>query len=348
MGDDPQRTSVPTAVRAGSVRLCFVLAAIVSCLGVRPVTGQTCVGDCDGDAMVEITDLIRGVNIALGVADVSTCEAFANAQGRVAIAQLVKGVGNALNGCSAMTPRPTPTRTPQAGAGCAGKPDGTTCDAGTDSAHTLTCSGGTCGPCAADTSAPRFVDNGDGTITDRLTCLVWEKKDDAAGLHDKDNVYSWCLNTNGDFSCDNADAAPDGDAFTVFLAGLNSAAFAGHQDWRLPKEDGRNGSGPNELESILAMPPPCSVRNPCVAAAFNTNCRIVSMQHGNPGCTVDGAGGTQECSCTQPLTATTYWSATTTNGDPRFAWDVSFGVNGMVQHNSKTTRNFVRAVRGGL
>jgi hypothetical protein len=298
--------------------------------------------------MVEITDLIRGVNIALGVADVSTCEAFANAQGRVAIAQLVKGVGNALNGCSAMTPRPTPTRTPQAGAGCAGKPDGTTCDAGTDSAHTLTCSGGTCGPCAADTSAPRFVDNGDGTITDRLTCLVWEKKDDAAGLHDKDNVYSWCLNTNGDFSCDNADAAPDGDAFTVFLAGLNSAAFAGHQDWRLPKEDGRNGSGPNELESILAMPPPCSVRNPCVAAAFNTNCRIVSMQHGNPGCTVDGAGGTHECSCTQPLTATTYWSATTTNGDPRFAWDVSFGVNGMVQHNSKTTRNFVRAVRGGL
>jgi hypothetical protein len=26
-------------------------------------------------------------------------------------------------------------------------------------------------------SAPRFVDNHDGTITDRQSCLVWEKKD---------------------------------------------------------------------------------------------------------------------------------------------------------------------------
>ena len=40
--------------------------------------------------------------------------------------------------------------------------------------------------------APRsFTDNGDGTITDNTTGLMWEKKDDFGGLHDQDNTYTW-------------------------------------------------------------------------------------------------------------------------------------------------------------
>lgn len=58
-----------------------------------------CVGDCNGSTMVEINELVLGVNIALGLQPVSSCEAFANAQGMVNIAQLIKGVSNALNGC---------------------------------------------------------------------------------------------------------------------------------------------------------------------------------------------------------------------------------------------------------
>jgi hypothetical protein len=39
------------------------------------------------------------VNIALGQQPVSACPAFESEQGKVDIAQLIKGVNNALNGC---------------------------------------------------------------------------------------------------------------------------------------------------------------------------------------------------------------------------------------------------------
>ena len=38
--------------------------------------------------------------------------------------------------------------------------------------------------------AGRFVDNGDGTVTDKLTGLQWEKKTDDATIHDKDERYA--------------------------------------------------------------------------------------------------------------------------------------------------------------
>ena len=72
--------------------------------------------------------------------------------------------------------------------------------------------------------APRFTDNGDGTVTDRLTGLQWEKKTDDASVHDKDDRYP--LSATG--------TAADGTAFTTFLTALNAACFAGQCDWRLP------------------------------------------------------------------------------------------------------------------
>ncbi len=38
---------------------------------------------------------------------------------------------------------------------------------------------------------PRFVDNGNGTITDRQTGLMWEKKTTDGSIHDLYNSYSW-------------------------------------------------------------------------------------------------------------------------------------------------------------
>src|SRR5262249_55765309 len=70
----------------------------------------------------------------------------------------------------------------------------------------------------------RYVDNGDGTVTDKLTGLQWEKKTDDASVHDRDDRYSW--------GAGGAGAA--GTAYTSFLAALNGACFAGHCDWRLP------------------------------------------------------------------------------------------------------------------
>lgn len=95
------------------------------------------------------------------------------------------------------------------------------------------------GICVADPSAsPRFVDNGDGTVTDRTTCLMWEQKNASDGVadlsnpHDVDNLYRWS----------STGTAPDGSAFTDFLARVNGTlcdsvsctGLGGHSDWRLP------------------------------------------------------------------------------------------------------------------
>lgn len=118
--------------------------------------------------------------------------------------------------------------------------------------------------------APTLVDNGDGTITDHNTGLVWEKLDDEnqGGIHDKDDFYLWA------------------DAVAVKIAALNTEpCFAGHCDWRLPNV--------RELQSIASYEAP--LPGPAVASAFNTNC--------TPGCT------TATCSCTNAdayWTSTTY------------------------------------------
>jgi Protein of unknown function (DUF1566) len=98
--------------------------------------------------------------------------------------------------------------------------------------------------------AARYVDNGDGTVTDNLTALQWEKKTDDTSVHDKENVYSW--STTG--------AAADGTAFTEFLATINGAGFAGQHDWRLPTVA--------ELLSITQPAYPKCTSAPCIVATF--------------------------------------------------------------------------------
>jgi len=107
---------------------------------------------------------------------------------------------------------------------------------------------GTGSPC----DTPRFTDNGDGTVTDHLTVLQWEKKTNDATVHDKDNSYSWT--DAGDASLTDA----DGTAYTSFLATLNGGGcFAEQCDWRLPTL--------LELQTIL--PHPCG-SSPCIDAIF--------------------------------------------------------------------------------
>jgi hypothetical protein len=88
-----------------------------------------------------------------------------------------------------------------------------------------------------------FTDNADGTITDEATGLVWEKKSDDGSIHDKDNRYSWK------------------DAFKVHVAALNSAKFAGHDDWRVPNV--------TEMHSLVNYEPAVS---PAIFAAFDSAC----------------------------------------------------------------------------
>jgi hypothetical protein len=144
-----------------------------------------------------------------------------------------------------------------------------------------------------------YTDNGDGTITDNNTGLVWEKKSDDGSIHDKDTTYTW----------DNA--------FAVHVAGLNTANFAGHNDWRVPNI--------KELQSIVNY----QNVSPAVSAAFNNNCVA--------NCTV------LTCSCTA---SSFYWSSTTVAGNPALAWGVGFD-EGTVLRGLKSGSVFVRGVRGG-
>jgi len=145
-----------------------------------------CVGDCGGDGMVTIDDLIRMVNIALGFHSVcgedgvGQCLAGdANCDCQITVDEIVRAVNNSLNGCvdfgdcsveddaamccggalptATATPTgntPTPTET-----ATLGTPTGT-------ATATVTPTAGPSGPCVGDCS-------GDGTVTiDELIRMV--------------------------------------------------------------------------------------------------------------------------------------------------------------------------------
>lgn len=175
-------------------------------------------------------------------------------------------------------------------------------------------------PTACD--GPRFLDNSDGTVTDQLTGLQWEKKTDDGSVHDKDNRYSWS-------TAPDEGEAPDGTAYTDFLATLNdsSGCFAGRCDWRLPTI--------YELQTIV--PPSVCTTAPCIdQSVFGPT----------------GSGG-------GPFDYTLlYWSSTSVIDTPSYAWIVSFTPPAeaifdaapgpdAVESLPKNARGNARAVRGG-
>jgi len=76
--------------------------------------GAACPGDCDNDGRVTVAELVRGVSIALGHAALDTCLTFdGNADGAITVEELVGAVNNALHGCVAPSTRtPSPPATP--------------------------------------------------------------------------------------------------------------------------------------------------------------------------------------------------------------------------------------------
>jgi hypothetical protein len=187
-----------------------------------------------------------------------------------------------------------------------------------------------------------YLDNGDGTITDLVTRLVWEKKSDDGSLHAKDLRFPWAGVCAGDGAtsctsdascasaggpCENGDAqTPHPNGLTAFewVESLNAAGFAGYADWRLPNA--------RELETLVDR----DRFSPVVGAPFETDCGPESI--GNPGCTV------LTCSCTVPGV---YWTSTTYVSTPSFAWGVFFN-DGVVSGRPKQgSYELVRAVRGG-
>ncbi len=62
----------------------------------------TCVGDCNGDALVTVDEILVMVNIAIGAEPVQSCVAGdANGDGFITVDEILAAVNNALNGCGA-------------------------------------------------------------------------------------------------------------------------------------------------------------------------------------------------------------------------------------------------------
>jgi hypothetical protein len=63
-------------------------------------TPAPCSGDCDGDGVVRVAELIRGVRIALGLLDLSECGGLdVNGDSSVGIGELIRAVNSALGNC---------------------------------------------------------------------------------------------------------------------------------------------------------------------------------------------------------------------------------------------------------
>jgi Protein of unknown function (DUF1566) len=103
-------------------------------------------------------------------------------------------------------------------------------------------------PSPGDLPALSYTDNGDGTITDNNTLLMWEKK--VAGgnsdrtcltdLHGVDSECTWA------------------EATGAWIAAINAAGLGGYTDWRVPNV--------KELQSIVDYSKPFP--GPTVASSF--------------------------------------------------------------------------------
>jgi hypothetical protein len=162
------------------------------------------------------------------------------------------------------------------------------------------------------------VANGDGTLTDNHTGLMWEIQTSTCSgeVTCYMNQYTWT----------STGTLADGTLFTGLIAGLNGGdyyspsagqdvtssvgnCFANHCDWRIPTIA--------ELQNILLAPFPCGT-SPCIDPAFG------------------------------PTQASYYWSSSGLAGGhgPGFAWGVYFGI-GNVGNFGESNAFYARAVRGG-
>lgn len=85
------------------------LILVASLVGASTADAQ-CMGDCSADGRVAIDEIVLGVGLALGSGSTGTCPAFdPDGDATVTIADLVLAVRHAVNGCPpAATPSPTP------------------------------------------------------------------------------------------------------------------------------------------------------------------------------------------------------------------------------------------------
>jgi hypothetical protein len=158
--------------------------------------------------------------------------------------------------------------------------------------------------------SPRFTNNGDGTVTDNLTGLIWLKNANCIG--DGGNRTDWrgtleyvkTLNTNGTMAGNDCGDISNGGT---------------HQtDWRLPNE--------HELRSIINL----NYYEPALSNTAGNG----KWTQGDPFDNVE-------------FTSEGYWSSTTyMHPNKNFAWRVNMKI-GLSEPKGKIYANWVWPVRGG-
>jgi hypothetical protein len=90
----PTETSTPTITPGGPTATSTPTATVT------PTQGR-CPGDCNGDLLTELTELIRGVNIALGIRGIADCIQFdVDRDGSVEIDELIAAIAAHFADCS--------------------------------------------------------------------------------------------------------------------------------------------------------------------------------------------------------------------------------------------------------
>ena len=93
---DPAHAVVKEIEGAGPRSVAIAIASLPMCINSHP----TCVGDCGVDRQVTVNEIIAMVNIALGNADVSGCQAGdLGGDGQITVDEIITGINNALGGC---------------------------------------------------------------------------------------------------------------------------------------------------------------------------------------------------------------------------------------------------------
>lgn len=93
-----------------STGVVLVLALTLS--GVPAASARDCLGDCDGDGKVTVDEILAGVSVALGSAELGSCPAFdLDDDFRVQVDEIIGAMDYALRGCPAPTPTAAATST---------------------------------------------------------------------------------------------------------------------------------------------------------------------------------------------------------------------------------------------
>jgi len=296
-------------------RVAVIFIFAISVLASRATAQCDGAGECfcDEGSSVPISQLIRGVNVALGLA---ACPADPSPP--------IHGCGNDVV---------------ESGESCDGADlNGESCATfgyaeGDGLACTPECKLDASGCESTEALPPRFRDDGNGIAADLNSGLMWELKRSGATVHGTQRFYSWSVSGR----------APDGTVFTQFLETLNDrceddettdcsvrgdldcvgapdihastdrCGFGGFRDWRLPTV--------LELKFLLVEPysaGSCST-SPCIDPEL-------------PGI---------------PSIART-WTGTSRSSDQSGAgaWFVNF-IDGTIASTLKTNSFAARAVRGG-